>query len=152
MTTDNFFMSRALELAQLAQSLGEVPVGAVVVINNIIVGEGYNRRELRRSCIEHAEIMALNYACEKKGRWRLSDATLYSTLEPCIMCAGALLLARIKHVVFGAHDPKFGALESLFSLSNDKRLNHRFSYKAGVESEKSAQMLREFFIKRRQKI
>jgi len=143
------FMSRALELARLAGGLGEVPIGAVIVINNIIIAEGYNRKELLHSCIEHAEIMALTQACERMGQWRLSGAVVYTTLEPCIMCTGALLHARIGQLVFGAHDTKFGAIESLFNLSNDTRLNHRFSYTGGVLAQESAALLKDFFTRRR---
>jgi len=142
-------MSRALELARLAGSLGEVPVGAVIVVAGEIIAEGYNCRELRHSCIAHAEIMALSNACERLGRWRLSDARVYSTLEPCFMCAGALVQARIGHLVFAAHDPKFGAIESLYNLGNDKRLNHRFSYSSGMRAQESVALLKLFFVKRR---
>lgn len=143
------FMSRALELARIAGGLGEVPIGTVIVINNNIIAEGYNRKELLHSCIEHAEIMALTKACERMGRWRLSDALVYTTLEPCIMCTGALLHARIGQLIFGAHDIKFGAIESLFNLSNDMRLNHRFSYVSGVLAQESAMLLKDFFAKQR---
>lgn len=149
MDPDEKFMTRALELAKLAETLGEVPVGALVVIDEEIVGEGYNQRELMRSCLAHAETMALAQACEKLGRWRLSDATVYSTLEPCIMCTGALLHARIKRLVFGAFDPKFGAIASLYALGSDSRLNHSFVSTGGVFAIESAQMLKLFFKTRR---
>lgn len=144
-------MARALELARHSQSLGEVPVGAVVVVADRVVGEGFNHRELNRSCLAHAEIMALAEACENLGRWRLNDARVYSTLEPCIMCTGALLHARIKHLVFGALDPKFGAIVSLYALASDPRLNHRFTIHQGLEAEQSALLLKNFFKTRRKK-
>lgn len=149
MNTHEKYMSRALELARLAGSLGEVPVGTVIVIAGNIISEGYNRKELVHSCLAHAEIIALRNACEQMGRWRLSDAMVYSTLEPCIMCTGALLHARIGQLVFGAHDLKFGAIESLFNLSNDTRLNHRFSYISGVLAQESASLLKLFFATQR---
>ena len=142
-------MSRALELARLAASLGEVPVGTVIIIGDKIIAEAYNKKELMNSCLAHAEIIALGQACEYLGRWRLSDATVYSSLEPCLMCAGALLHARINQLVFGAHDLKFGAIESLYNLSNDTRLNHRFSYISGVLAEESARLLKSFFKEQR---
>lgn len=145
------FMAVALSLAEHSFRLGEVPVGVVVVINNRIVGRGFNRREYMNSALEHAELMALREASQHLGRWRLSDATVYSTLEPCLMCTGALLHARIKSLVFGARDPKFGAIVSLFRLSEDARLNHRFSFQEGVMEEESAALLKRFFGKLRGK-
>lgn len=142
---DQAFMTEALKLAQFAASLGEVPVGAVVVVDGTIVGRGFNRREYMNSALEHAELMALKEASEKLGRWRLSDATVYSTLEPCLMCAGALVHARIKRLVFGARDAKFGAIVSLFSIAQDERLNHRFAYREGMMAQESATLLQEFF-------
>ena len=145
------YMAEALRLAEHSFKLGEVPVGAVVVVDNRIVGRGFNRREHLNSALEHAELMALKEASELLGRWRLSDATVYSTLEPCLMCAGALLHARIKNLVFGARDPKFGAIVSLFRLSEDARLNHRFSFEEGVMAQDCAELLRRFFANLREK-
>lgn len=150
MSDDEGFMKKALELAEFSSRLGEVPVGALVVIDGRIVAQGFNRRELLHSPLEHAELMAINEASRSLGRWRLSDATMYCTLEPCVMCAGAMLHARIKTLVFGAHDPKFGAIESLYALAADARLNHRFNSKGGILGQESAQLLRQFFHKRRQ--
>jgi tRNA(adenine34) deaminase len=146
---DLVFMQRALDLAAFSQKLGEVPVGCIVVRDNKIIGEGYNRREMMRSCVEHAELMALAAACAHIGNWRLLNAVVYTTLEPCIMCTGALLHARISRLVFGAHDLKFGAIESLYKLSDDPRLNHRFAHSAGVLAQQSAAMLKNFFKQRR---
>lgn len=144
-TETELFMSRALELAHIAFNLGEVPVGAVVVVGGQIVGEGYNLRELKNSCLEHAEIIALKQASTNLGRWRLTDATVYTTLEPCLMCSGALLHARIKSLFYGVADPKFGAIESLFKLANDPRLNHRLLSVKGVKAMECGELLKLFF-------
>jgi tRNA(adenine34) deaminase len=139
------WMERALFFAGLSQRLNEVPVGALVVLDGQIVGEGFNRRELKTSVLEHAELNAIKAASKNLGRWRLKGATVYSTLEPCIMCAGALIHARIDCLVYGAADPKFGAIESLYSLNKDTRLNHQFTAVSGVLADKSAELLRDFF-------
>lgn len=143
------FMERALELAQQAATLGEVPVGAVVVWDGAIVGEGFNRRETDNDPLAHAEMRAISDAAERLGRWRLSECTLYVTLEPCPMCAGALVNSRVDHLVFGARDPKAGAVVSLFGLVNDSRLNHDMSVVEGVRADACALLLKEFFQKRR---
>ncbi|HXW60235.1 MAG TPA: nucleoside deaminase [Myxococcota bacterium] len=145
MSEEQKFMGEALALARLSANLGEVPVGALVVVNGKIVGKGYNRREYMHSALEHAELMAIKEASKHLGRWRLSDATVYTTLEPCLMCTGALLHARIKKLIFGARDPKFGAIVSLFNLADDQRLNHRFSYEEGVMAHESKELLQRFF-------
>jgi tRNA(adenine34) deaminase len=142
---DEEFMTKALDLAKIAFDLGEVPVGALVVVNNQVVGMGFNQRELKNSCLEHAEIIALREASSNLGRWRLSDATVYTTLEPCFMCAGALVHARINRLVFGIEDPKFGAIMSLFCLADDKRLNHRFAYTHGILAKECQELLKLFF-------
>lgn len=139
------FMAKALELAQTAGALGEVPVGSIVVMNGTIVGQGFNRRELDACCLSHAELLALKNASQTLGRWRLTDAVVYSTLEPCIMCAGALVHARVTHLVYGAADPKFGAIQSLYTMASDVRLNHRFTFTAGVMAAESVQLLKDFF-------
>ncbi len=146
-----YFMSRALELAKIAASMGEVPVGALMVHNNVIVAESYNRRELMNSCLEHAEIHLLAQVSKKLQRWRLSDLTMYSTLEPCIMCAGALVHSRIGNLVYGAKDPKFGAIESLYTMGSDTRLNHRFNSLGGVLEKECAAVMKDFFFKLRNK-
>ena len=140
-------MSQALALAERAATLGEVPVGAVVVKDNVIIGIGFNRREMNASSLDHAELLAIADAHRHLGAWRLTDATIYSTLEPCIMCAGAMVHARVKHVVFGAHDPKFGAIESLFKLGQDARLNHTFTHESGVLLTECQDIMRDFFKK-----
>jgi tRNA(adenine34) deaminase len=139
------FMRRALELAKEAALMGEVPVGAVLVVNNQIVGEGYNKRESLHCPIAHAEMIAIKEAANRLKSWRLLDGTLYSTLEPCIMCSGAVLHARINQVIFGAYDPKFGGLKSLYNLSQDERLNHRFLVIPEVLADESISLLTEFF-------
>lgn len=143
------FMSKALLLAHTAFSLGEVPVGAVVVKDDAIIGMGFNRREMNASSLAHAELLAIADAHNNLGAWRLMGATIYSTLEPCIMCAGAILHARIDHVVFGAHDPKFGAIESLYKLGQDARLNHAFTHEAGFMADECQDIMKEFFRKLR---
>ncbi len=144
------YMKRCLELAQVAFSRGEVPVGAVVVYQNQIIAEGWNCRETLQSSIRHAEIIAIEKACEALHAWRLLDCQLYVTLEPCIMCAGAILQSRIPSVSFAALDPKGGACGSLFSLHNDPRLNHQFSLEQDLEHmDASRQLLQSFFQSRR---
>lgn len=151
MPSDNDFnfMRHALELAAQAAEAGEVPVGAVVVHDNQVIAEAYNERETRPSALAHAEILALERATEKLGRWRLSGCTLYVTLEPCVMCAGALVQARVDRVVYGATDPKGGAVESLYQVLADSRLNHRPDVKAGVLAPECGTLLSDFFKRRR---
>ena len=140
------WMQVALREAVRAAELGEVPVGAVVVLNGEIIGRGRNEVEQRRDASAHAEMLALREAAEAVGSWRLTGADIYVTLEPCPMCAGALILSRIRSVVFGARDPKFGALGSVTNLLDESaRWNHRFDVIAGIEANESARLLREFF-------
>jgi tRNA(adenine34) deaminase len=147
---DESFMKLALNLAKKAYDLGEVPVGAVVVdANGIVIGEGWNLRETLKSPLEHAEIMAIKSAASAKDAWRLSDTTLYVTLEPCLMCAGAIYQARIPRVVVGALDPKAGATGSLYQVHEDARLNHRFLVQTGVLADESSQLLKDFFRQKR---
>jgi tRNA(adenine34) deaminase len=146
---DHKWMSEALRLAELAYLAGDVPVGAVVVRDGAALGRGYNRREAACDPTAHAEILALREAAEKAGLWRLDGATMYATLEPCPMCAGALVNARIGRLVFGASDPKGGACGSLFEIHADPRLNHRMPVVSGVYAEESAKMLRAFFGEKR---
>ncbi|MBE6611135.1 MAG: nucleoside deaminase [Ruminococcaceae bacterium] len=141
---DEFFMARALTLANQAALLGEVPVGAVVVMDGEIVAEAYNRRELDKNALAHAELLAIDKACAKLGGWRLHKCELYVTLEPCPMCAGAIVNSRIKRVVIGAKDAKAGALGSLINL-NFYPLNHHPEVTFGVMETECAGALREFF-------
>lgn len=138
-------MRRALELAAAAAAVDEVPVGAVVVVEGRIVAEAHNRRELDADPFGHAELLAMRRAAEHLGRWRLSDATVYVTLEPCPMCAGALVNARVGRVVYAAADPKAGAVRSLYAIADDSRLNHRAEVEAGLMAEEAGSLLREFF-------
>lgn len=146
-----FWMEKALQLAIKAGSRGEVPVGALVVQNGKLIATGRNQREELKTPLGHAEMLALHRAAKKLGTWRLSDCTLYVTLEPCLMCAGTLWQSRIGHVVFGANDPKGGALGSLYQVHSDNRLNHRYEVTTGVMAEECAQVLKDFFKERRKK-
>jgi len=148
-STDVAWMSRALELARLAAARGEVPVGAVIVRDGVILGEGHNLTVTEADPTTHAEVVAIRRAAAALGDWRLLDCTLYVTLEPCAMCAGAIVLARIPRVVFGAHDPKAGMVESLGRLLQDARLNHRCEVSSGVLAAESSALIRSFFQERR---
>ncbi len=142
---NEFFMSEALSLAKAAAALGEVPVGAVVVVGNEIVGRGHNRRELDADPLSHAELKAIAEASKRLKAWRLSDAELFVTLEPCTMCAGALVQARLKGLVFGAMDPKAGAVGSLYDVLADPRHNHRVPVTRGVLADECGRVLKDFF-------
>ena len=148
---DKHYMNLALRLAKDAFERDEVPVGAVLVVNGKIFGWGSNRRMNGNDIAGHAEMICLQTASELLGNWRLMRSTLYVTLEPCIMCTGALLQARVDRVVFGCRDPKAGALRSLFALGEDPRLNHRIQVDEGVFADESAKLLRDFFEKLRKK-
>lgn len=148
--TDNFYMSLALNEASKAARRGEVPVGAVVVCEKEIVGRGCNRREELRTALAHAEMLALEQASSHLGRWRLSDCQLYVTLEPCVMCVGAIVQARISRLVFGCLDPKGGAVESLYQLCDDSRLNHRVPVAGGILAEECSTILESFFSRLRE--
>ena len=142
-------MRRALELADTASELGEVPVGAVVVLAEEVIGEGHNRTVTTQDPTAHAEVEAIRSAARRLGGWRLLDTTLYTTLEPCAMCAGAIVLARIPRVVYGAPDPKGGMGGSLGNVLQDSRLNHRCEVTPGVLGDESGGLLRTFFEERR---
>lgn len=141
----NYWMGKAIREARKAERLGEVPIGAVIVREGAIIGRGHNLRESRHDPVAHAELLAVRQAARRSGNWRLTGAILYVTLEPCVMCMGALILARIDTVVFGCRDPKAGAAGSLYDLSCDPRLNHRFPLIAGVRGEECSAMLSQFF-------
>lgn len=142
---DDEFMALALEEAERAATHGDVPIGAVIVDDQgLVLGRGRNERELRGDPTAHAEIVALRDASSVVGHWRI-EATLYVTLEPCVMCAGALVNARIQRVVFAALDPKAGAVESLYSVGDDARLNHRYPSRGGVLRAESVELLQAFF-------
>ena len=142
-------MERALEQARIARDLAEVPVGAVVVLNGEAYAETHNLTRTNADPTAHAELLALRTAAQKLGDWRLTGATLYVTLEPCAMCAGAMVLARIERVVFGAFDPKAGMCGSLGCIAQDPRLNHRMEITPQVLYDQSAELLRNFFRERR---
>lgn len=149
MPDDVFWMQQALNLAAQAQAAGEVPVGAIIVQGNVLLGEGFNQPISRNDATAHAEIIALQAACQKQQNYRLPGATLYVTLEPCVMCAGALVHARIERVVFAASEPKTGAAGSLLDVFSLPNLNHRVICESGVLAEQSSQLLRDFFRQRR---
>ncbi|MDR2167256.1 MAG: tRNA adenosine(34) deaminase TadA [Clostridiales bacterium] len=145
---DNFdekFMRHALGLARRAKARGEVPVGCVIVRAGQIIGAGYNLRNTGGNTLYHAEILAINRACRRLGDWRLDDCTIYVTLEPCPMCAGAILQARLPRLVFGAKNPKAGAAGSLLNLLDDGRFNHKVSIVEGVLQEECSALVKEFF-------
>jgi len=146
-------MARALELARLAGELGEVPVGAVVyeLASGRIIGEGYNLRETEADPSAHAEVVAVRQAARQVGTWRLDGCALVVTLEPCAMCAGLVVNARIGRLVYGASDPKAGATGSLYSITEDVRLNHRVKPISGVMGEECAELLQNFFRARRKR-
>jgi tRNA(adenine34) deaminase len=143
--TDEEFMHRALDEAKQALDHDDVPIGCVVVVGDEVVASARNERELRGDPTAHAEILALRAAAESRGSWRLADATLYVTLEPCPMCAGAMVLARVKRLVYGPQDPKAGAAYSLYNIVGDPRLNHNVVVTPGVCEDESAALLRAFF-------
>lgn len=146
--TDILFMKRALENAQKAAQQGDVPVGAVIVYKGEVIGEGYNKREKEKNALLHAEICAIDEACKKLSSWRLRGATMYVTLEPCPMCAGAIINSRIDRVVFGAYDEKAGCFGSVDNFS-EKGFNHSLQITGGLMQEECGKILGEFFSKRR---
>ena len=146
---DETFMAEALAEARRAAAEGEVPIGAVLVVEGRIAGRGRNGRERLRDPTGHAEILALQEAARTLGRWRLTGSTMYATLEPCPMCAGALVNARVDRLVYGVADPKAGAVDTLFDILRDARLNHRIAVTSGVLAEECGAVLREFFRERR---
>ncbi len=145
MDVDRKFMLEALKQADKAAQCGEVPVGSVVVFEGEIIASGFNRRESWQDPTAHAELIAVRRAAEELGSWRLCDCTVYVTLEPCPMCAGMLVNSRVDRLVFGARDPKAGAVRSLFALTEDPRLNHAVDVREGVLSEECGDKLTTFF-------
>jgi tRNA(adenine34) deaminase len=148
---DEGFMQLALGLAREAGAAGEVPVGAVVVLDGEVIGRGFNQPILRHDPTAHAEIMALRDAADRAGNYRLPGATLYVTLEPCVMCTGAIMHARVARVVYGARDPKTGAAGSVFDLYGESRLNHHADIEGGILAEQCGALLSSFFAARRGK-
>jgi tRNA(adenine34) deaminase len=146
---DEFFMKEALREAQKAYEKDEVPIGAVAVYKNQVIGRGYNQTEGLKDPTAHAEILAITAAANALESWRLNDVEMYTTVEPCIMCAGALVLARVKRIVFGTRDDKFGGCGSVFNIVNEPMLNHRIEITEGVLSDQAASLLKSFFKKKR---
>lgn len=146
-----FFMQEALKEAQKAAELQEVPIGAVVVANHQIIGRGHNLRETNQQAAAHAEIFAIQEACKALGSWRLEDTKLFVTLEPCPMCSGAMMLARVEEIYFGAYDPKGGAAGTLMNLPEDERFNHWSYVEGGILENKCGKLLTDFFRNLRQK-
>jgi tRNA(adenine34) deaminase len=151
---DEYFMKLAISEAKKAEEKCEVPIGAVVVLNGEVIATAHNLRESTQNAITHAEILAIQKACEKIGSWRLEDAELYVTLEPCPMCSGAIILSRIKKVIFGAHDPKAGCAGTLMNLLDDQRFNHQSEVVSGVLENECSVLLSDFFrnIRKRNKV
>jgi tRNA(adenine34) deaminase len=147
--SEEYYMGLALAEAQKAQAAGEVPVGAVIVSDGNVIGKGFNRPISGNDPTAHAEIVALRDAARHQQNYRLSNATLYCTVEPCMMCAGAIIHARIARVVFGTPDPKAGAAGSIYSVLTDPRLNHRVEVLSGICEDECAALLRQFFSARR---
>ena len=143
------WMAHALALARRAEEYGEVPVGAVLLLDNQVIGEGWNQPISTNDPTAHAEVMALRAGAKALGNYRLVDTTLYVTLEPCAMCVGAMLHARIQSLVFGAHDPRTGAVKSVLQLLDEKHLNHRIEWRGGVIEKECGDILQAFFRQRR---
>ena len=148
-TADEHFMRLALEEAQRALAHGDVPIGAVLVRDGEVLSSAHNERELQGDATAHAEILALRQATERIGGWRLDGVTMYVTLEPCPMCAGALVLARVRRLVYGPQDPRAGAALSLYNIVDDPRLNHQLEITFGVLEDEGAALLTDFFRQRR---
>lgn len=145
MVDDEKWMREAIAQAHLARQAGEVPIGAVVVLDGEIIGSGYNLRETQKNPTAHAEMIAIQEASRKLGAWRLLGCSLYVTLEPCPMCAGAILQSRVERLVYGASDPKAGCVGTLMDLLQDSRFNHRLPWRSGVLQEECAALLTDFF-------
>ncbi|WP_270736959.1 tRNA adenosine(34) deaminase TadA [Streptococcus anginosus] len=146
-----FFMREALKEAKIALDHDEIPIGCVIVKDGKVIGRGHNAREELQRAVMHAEVMAIEEANAYEKSWRLLDTTLFVTIEPCVMCSGAIGLARIPQVIYGAKNQKFGAAGSLYDILTDERLNHRVELESGILEAECAQMMQDFFRKRRQK-
>ncbi|SFX31867.1 tRNA(adenine34) deaminase [Thermoactinomyces sp. DSM 45891] len=142
---EEFYMKMAIEEARKAEKIGEVPIGAIVVFQGEVVGRGYNLREKDQDPTAHAEMIAIQEAAERLGSWRLIDCDLYVTLEPCPMCAGAIIQSRIRRVIFGTLDPKAGCAGSLMNLLQDTRFNHQTEIQSGVLQQECSDLLTQFF-------
>lgn len=151
MDRDSFYMGKAIAQAKIAALAGEIPIGAIIVYDDKVIARAYNLRETLPCATAHAELLAIEKACRALERWRLTGCTMYVTTEPCPMCAGAIVNARIDRLVYGCDDPKAGAVHSLFTIPTDDRLNHQVEVVSGIRSEECANLLRDFFKKRRMK-
>lgn len=151
MVKDEFFMNLALKEAEKAEKLGEVPIGAIIVRNGEVIGRGYNRREIDRDPLAHAELLAIKDASHTLEGWRLLDSTLYVTLEPCPMCAGAIVQSRISRVVYGTYDHKAGCAGTLMNLLQEPRFNHQVEIQSNVCEKECAEILKAFFRRLRKK-
>lgn len=151
MNNDEYFINEAIKEAKKAYDKGEVPVGCLVVIDGKVIARSHNLRRSKSDATQHAEIIAISKACKKLNRWILDDATLYVTLEPCAMCAGAILQSRIKKVVFGAHEPKFGCCGSIMNLLDNPQFNHQTEVVSGVMEKEVESMMKNFFKELRDK-
>lgn len=142
---EEFYMREAIKEAKKAEEKGEVPIGAVIVVADEIIARAHNLRETEQSSIAHAEVLAIDQACKRLGTWRLEEAELYVTLEPCPMCAGAIMLSRVKRVIYGAADPKGGCAGTFMNILQDERFNHQSDVKTGILEQECGGMLSEFF-------
>lgn len=143
--SDEYWMARALEMAEKAKYLGEIPVGAVITLDNHLIADAHNEKEQNSDATAHAEILVIQRASKELGRWRLKDCTMYVTLEPCLMCLGAVISARLDRLVYGALDKKAGAVESTYKFSETTHFNHYPKLTSGVLAEKSGLIIKEFF-------
>jgi tRNA(adenine34) deaminase len=148
---DNYYMELALAEARKAYDLGEIPIGAVLVVDGTVIASAHNMRETWHDATAHAEMIVIREACRQLERWRLTGATLYVTIEPCPMCAGALVMSRIDRLVYGSSDYKAGGVESVFNIVQNKALNHSMEVTAGVMADECAGIMREFFRMRRKR-
>lgn len=148
---DEYWMARALEMAEKAKYLGEIPVGAVITLGDQLVAEAFNEKEQNTDSTAHAEVLVIQRASKELGRWRLSECTMYVTLEPCLMCLGAVISSRVDRLVYGAVDKKAGAVESTYKLSETTHFNHYPKITSGVLAEKSSVIIKEFFQELRQR-
>ena len=151
MKTDEYYLKEAIKEAKKAYEIGEVPVGCVIVVEDKIVARSHNLRQTKHDATKHAEIIAISKACKKLNRWILDDATLYVTLEPCAMCAGAILQSRIKRLVYGTNEPKFGCVESVIELFRNETFNHQVEVTSGVLKEETQNIMKNFFKELRDK-
>jgi len=146
---DKKFMKIALEEAKTAGAMGEIPIGAVLVVSGEIIAKGHNMRETWQDATAHAEVVVIQAACKKLKRWRLTEATLYVTIEPCPMCAGAIIMSRIDRLVYGAPDSRAGACESLFNVVNNPALNHQVKVTAGILEQECGKIVKDFMQEKR---